>query len=125
MRESQNDIEAVAVYRFWTSPESVVKPSIADASAGQRSSSLVACMGPPPGASDGSGVGDAVGLFRWPEAPINLDKTKPRVRQSARGIVQRAVDHATRNCGDGVGGSERRKVGHVDVNIEVQSRCIV
>ena len=70
MRESQNDIEAVAVYRFWTSPESVVKPSIADASAGQRSSSLVACMGPPPGASDGSGVGDAVGLFRWPEAPI-------------------------------------------------------
>ena len=29
------------------------------------------------------------------------------------------MDHATRHCGDGVGGSERRNIGQIDVDVLV------
>ena len=38
-------------------------------------------------------------------------------REAGRRIDQRAVDHSTRHCGVGVGGSERRQVGQIDVEV--------
>ena len=40
-------------------------------------------------------------------------------RPSARTAERRGADHATRHCGDGVGGSERGKVGQIDVEVIV------
>lgn len=41
---------------------------------------------------------------------------------SARSIERRCADHATRHCGDGVGGSERRKAGQNDVEVMARSQ---
>ena len=53
--------------------------------------------------------------FKYSESERKKRGKNPKVRQSAHNFEQRDVDHATRHCSDGVGGSARRKLGQHNV----------